>query len=395
MAEQKTNMTDEQLAQELRKSKGGKLGGKILSLLGGVIAVAGMILGDNLVLVVIGGVVLGLGQMVQGKSKEQAGRQTFDSIAPDIVGTAFENVQMNPVPPLLDANDTNIPLPSHTHCSGSGYIRGTYRGLTTELCTVRLTEVSEFQREETGLWEKNEQEVYTGQWMLYRLNREFPTWLTIWPRDRLDKLFSSKTIQTGNEGFDKRFNLSSDDEAAALRILSPSRMERILALVDSSIGKFAVNLNSDGRLYIAVHSGRGFFDLDKGRCFRSSARVAGVGSNRARRTEFVGRGKCECGCRGRKAGRGMVFGACSGHGDIYGDNLTEFSYFCNSPAILPCYHIGKHRRCIMTAKEIAELKEFARAYGFELELTVTPKPVVMLDLRKEDAQNEEKNRATA
>ena len=137
MAEQKTNMTDEQLAQELRKSKGGKLGGKILSLLGGVIAVAGMILGGNLVLVVIGGVVLGLGQMVQGKSKEQAGRQTFDSIAPDIVGTAFENVQMNPVPPLLDANDTNIPLPSHTHCSGSGYIRGTYRGLTTELCTVQ------------------------------------------------------------------------------------------------------------------------------------------------------------------------------------------------------------------------------------------------------------------
>ena len=130
---------------------------------------------------------------------------------------------------------------------------------------MRLTEVSEFQREETGLWEKNEQEVYTGQWMLCRLNREFPTWLTIWPRDRLGKPFSSKTIQTGNEGFDKRFNLSSDDEAAALRILSPGRMERILALVDSSIGKFAVNLNSDGRLYIAVHSGRGFFDLDKGR----------------------------------------------------------------------------------------------------------------------------------
>ena len=191
MAEQKTNMTDEQLAQELRKSKGGKLGGKILSLLGGVIAVAGMILGGNLVLVVIGGVVLGLGQMVQGKSKEQAGRQTFDSIAPDIVGTAFENVQMNPVPPLLDANDTNIPLPRHTHCSGSGYVRGTYRGLTTELCTVRLTEVNEVQREATGLWEKNEQPVYTGQWMLCELGQKFPTWLTIWPRDRLDKLFSS------------------------------------------------------------------------------------------------------------------------------------------------------------------------------------------------------------
>ena len=265
MEEQKTNMTDEHLAQELRRGKGGKPGGKLLSLLGGVVAIAGIILGGNIVLVVIGGVILGLGQMVQVKSKEQAGRQTFDSIAPDIVDTAFENVQINPVPPLLDANDTNIPLPSHTHCSGSGYIRGTYRGLTTELCTVRLTEVSEVQREETGLWEKNEQAVYTDQWMLCQLNREFPTWLTIWPREKLDKLLRAKTIKTGNETFDKRFNLSSDDEAAALRILSPGRIERILALADSSIGKFAVNLNSDGRLYIAVHSGRGFFDLGKGR----------------------------------------------------------------------------------------------------------------------------------
>ena len=265
MAEQKTNMTDEQLSQELRKSKGSKLGGKILSLLGGVIAVAGMILGGNLVLVVIGGVVLGLGQMVQGKSKGNANQQTFEAIAPDIVGAAFENVQMNLTPHLLDAEDTNIPLPGHTYCSGSGYVRGIYQGLTTELCTVRLTEVSEVQREETGLWEKNEQEVYTGQWMLCQMNREFPTWLTIWPRDRLDQLLRAKTIKTGSEAFDKRFLLTGGDEAAVLRILTPNRLERLLALSDASFGKFAVNLNPDGRLYLAVHSGRGFFQIGKGR----------------------------------------------------------------------------------------------------------------------------------
>ena len=264
MAEQKTNMTDEQLAQELRKSKGGKLGGKILSLLGVVIAVVGIILGGNIALIVLGGVVLALGQAVQGKSKGNANQQTFDAIAPDIVSAAFENVQMNPTPHLLDAEDTNIPLPSHTCCSGSGYIRGTYQGLTTELCTVRLTEVSEVQREETGLWEKNEREIYTGQWILCQMNREFPTWLTIWPRERLDKLLRAKTIKTGNETFDRRFNLSSDDEAAALRILTPGRIEQILALADSSFGRFAVNLNRDGRLYLAVHSGHGFFDIGKG-----------------------------------------------------------------------------------------------------------------------------------
>ena len=163
MAEQNRNMTDEALSQQLRRSRGGKWGGKLLSLLGVVIAVAGILLGGNLVLIVLGGIVLALGQAVQSRSKEQTGQQTFDAMAPDIVGTVLENVQMNPTPPLLHAEDTNIPLPRHTYCSGRGYIRGVYRGSATELCTIKLTEEDEFLREETGLWEKNEREVYTGQ----------------------------------------------------------------------------------------------------------------------------------------------------------------------------------------------------------------------------------------
>lgn len=156
MAEQNRNMTDEALSQQLRRSRGGKWGGRLLSLLGVVIAVAGILLGGNLVLIVVGGIVLALGQAVQSRSKEQTGQQTFDAMAPDIAGTVLENVQMNPTPPLLNAEDTNIPLPRHTYCSGSGYIRGSYRGSTTELCTIKLTEEDEFLREETGLWEKNE-----------------------------------------------------------------------------------------------------------------------------------------------------------------------------------------------------------------------------------------------
>ena len=120
------------------------------------------------------------------------------------------------------------------------------------------------QREETGLWEKNEQEVYTGQWMLCELGRKFSTWLTIWPREGLDKLLRSGTIQTENDAFNKRFNLTGGDTQEALRILNPNRVERLLQLAESSFGKFAVNLNADGRLYIAVHSGRGFFDAGKG-----------------------------------------------------------------------------------------------------------------------------------
>ena len=264
MEEQKNKMTDQQLNKEMRKGKQSGAGGKLLIGLGAVVVLIGIIMNGSIPVVIVGVLIAGLGEWLKNKSKGAADQQVYDNIVPDVVNAVFDDVQMNPTPHLLDAEDTNIPLPDHTYCSGSGYIRGTYQGLTTELCTVRLTDVNEVQREETGLWEKNEQEVYVGQWMLCELDQEFPTWLTIWPRGKLDKLFNSRTIKTENEDFNKRFNLSSDDEQAALRILNPSRMERFMKLAETS-GKFAVNLNTDGRLYIACHCGHGFFDTGKGR----------------------------------------------------------------------------------------------------------------------------------
>ena len=72
MEKQNIHQTDEQLAQELRKRRGGKRGGKLLSLVGVVIAVAGLVLGGNIVAIVIGGVLLALGQMAQSKSIRKA-----------------------------------------------------------------------------------------------------------------------------------------------------------------------------------------------------------------------------------------------------------------------------------------------------------------------------------
>ena len=83
--EQKMTMIEEQLEQELNKSKSGKLGGKMLSLLGAVIGIAGVILGGKIVLVIIGGVLIGLGQMVQGKSRGETSQQVFDRVLGKIV----------------------------------------------------------------------------------------------------------------------------------------------------------------------------------------------------------------------------------------------------------------------------------------------------------------------
>ena len=219
------------------------MGKRLLSILGLLIAIVGIVFGGNLILVIIGCVILGLGQMIKDKEDNELNM--------NVVHEFFEDVKMNPESHILNVSDTNIPLPKHDYCSGSGYVQGKYKGLDVEFCTIKLTDVTEVLRDETGLWEKNENTVYTGEWMLCNLNQRFNTWLTIYPRNVLDK----QTIKTGNEAFDKKFNLTCGDEKLVLEILNSNRLERIMTL---SNHKFSINLNEDGRLYMAIHDGHGF-----------------------------------------------------------------------------------------------------------------------------------------
>lgn len=222
------------------------MGKRLLSILGLLIAIVGIVFGGNLILVIVGCVILGLGQMIKDKEDNELNM--------NVVHEFFEDVKMNPESHILNVSDTNIPLPKHDYCSGSGYVQARYKGLDVEFCTLKLKDVTEVLRDETSLWEKNENTVYKGEWMLCNLNQRFNTWLTIYPRNLLDK----QTIKTGNEAFDKKFNLTCGDEKLVFEILNSNRLERIMAL---SNHKFSINLNEDGRLYIAAHSFKNMDDL--------------------------------------------------------------------------------------------------------------------------------------
>lgn len=225
------------------------MGKRLLSILGLLIAIVGIVFGGNLVLVIVGCVILGLGQMIKDK-KEESTVSGMDVIIKEF----FEDVQFNPNTHMLNVSDTNIPLPKHDYCSGSGYVQGKYKGLDVELCTIKLTDVTEVLRDETSLWEKNENQIYEDQWMLCNLDCKFSTWLTIYPHSLLDE----QTIKTGNDAFDKKFNLSCGDQEEALKILDSSCLKKIMTLTNGPFRKFALNLNMDGKLYIATHSGHGF-----------------------------------------------------------------------------------------------------------------------------------------
>lgn len=109
MEKQNIHQTDEQLAQELRKSRGGKLGGKLLSLVGVIIAVAGIVLGGNIVAIVIGGVLLALGQMAQGKSKTKASQQAFAAIAPGVIASVLKYTDGSLPPPAARGGHKHSP----------------------------------------------------------------------------------------------------------------------------------------------------------------------------------------------------------------------------------------------------------------------------------------------
>ena len=85
------------------------MGKKILSMLGLGIVLIGIVFGGNLVLILVGAIFLGLGQVSKEKGNNSMNKQVFHEF--------FDDVKTDPASHLLDVSDTNIPLPKHVYCS--------------------------------------------------------------------------------------------------------------------------------------------------------------------------------------------------------------------------------------------------------------------------------------
>ena len=140
--EKNQTMTDEQLARELQNGKRGGGRGKLLTVIGCAATAIGIFTSVT-ALTVIGIVVALLGQGVLNKHQKATGKAVFESLVPEIMNANFEDVQLIGKRNLVNIKGSNIPLPSYVYDNASGRIDFTYRGLTSELCTVTLTDVDE------------------------------------------------------------------------------------------------------------------------------------------------------------------------------------------------------------------------------------------------------------
>ena len=117
---------------------------------------------------------------------------------------------------------------------------------------------------------------WQGLMLTCKVGHSFPIGFAIAPRGKIDGLLRYADVKTGNETFDKRFTVKTDNGDAALLTLTPRMQEKILAAASVSPGPLFVTFCQDGRVSAAVRTtGRNFFVPEK----------AGAEGARARLTE--------------------------------------------------------------------------------------------------------------
>ena len=70
-------------------------------------------------------------------------------------------------------------------------------------------------------------------------------------------------VTMDNEQFGKRFCVRADDPQEAYYILTPHMMEYISTMADKSGGTVYMSFLHDGKMHVAVQTGRDFFELGK------------------------------------------------------------------------------------------------------------------------------------
>ena len=115
------------------------------------------------------------------------------------------------------------------YVDGCDKVTAKYRGVEVLLGNVRLMQTDTYREEETGMERSTEKEVWQGLMLTCKVGHAFPVGLAITPRGKVDGLLRYADVKTGNEAFDKRFTVKTDNAEAALLTLTPRMQEKILA----------------------------------------------------------------------------------------------------------------------------------------------------------------------
>ena len=152
---------------------------------------------------------------------------------------------------------------SYNRVEGSDHIKAVYHGLNIELGDISLIDESEFTDNETGQTEKQSLLYFKGQWLTCDFGKELAGEVYISERAKRKRRGMKSDVSMDNEQFDTRFCVRANNPQEAFYILTPHMMEYITAMADKSGGLVYMSFLRNGKMHVAVQTGRDFFELGK------------------------------------------------------------------------------------------------------------------------------------
>ena len=214
-------------------------------------------------------VVLLAGGYLWGKSagvaKKLLSENVISGVLTEVLGDA---VEYNPWGRI---NPGSMVFPFSYNCTdGSDHIKAVDNGLNIELGDIELIDETEY-IDENGVSQKSRNTLFKGQWLTCDFGKELVGEVYISEWTQKDRRCMKSNVTMDNEQFSKRFCVRADNPQEAYYILTPHMMEYILAMADKSGGTVYLSFLRNGKLHVAVKTGRDFFELGK-----SNADVEGL-----------------------------------------------------------------------------------------------------------------------
>lgn len=266
--ENKKNMTNEQLEAALNSYRSKATLAKIVTY--GSVAVMLLMFFTGMIPIALIFLVLSFVGGYQLSKNTQAlktilGDNIISGVLKEALGDAVEYNPMGRVNP----DSMVFPFP-YSRTDGSDHIKAVYKGLNIELSDIELINEEETTDEE-GNTERSSTTFFKGQWLICDFGKELAGEVYVSERSRKDRSSMKSNVTMENERFKKRFCVKAENQQEAYYILTPHMMEYIIRMADKSGGTVYLSFLRNGKLHVAVKTGRNFFELGK-----SEANVEGL-----------------------------------------------------------------------------------------------------------------------
>ena len=149
--------------------------------------------------------------------------------------------------------------------SGSDFFEGKYNGINVMYSDLQLERL-EIERDKNGKEQRRYVTVFKGQWLVCDFGKELAASVRLTPRKGGTKRFrkydvSKSDVETENAAFNKKYRIITYDGHTAFYLLTPHFMEQ-LAAADEAADASTLFCFKDGKVHIALYSGRDSFELN-------------------------------------------------------------------------------------------------------------------------------------